>query len=114
MVRQAKTQPRPKRLSSPEPVGQTETIKEQADQHVVTVTPSNRAVFFPGWKIALPINCDDRQLCRTVAADQLAYWYVIKGDMVLAPLPIVAMTGSKKFVNSYNIQGVWSQDPPRS
>lgn len=43
----------------------------------------------------------------------MAYWCVIEGDMVLSiPLPIVAMTGSKKFVNSYNIQGVWLQEPP--
>lgn len=80
---------------------------------VITITGQNRAVFFQGWKIALPKNYAERQLYRTVADGQLAYWCVGEGDMVLSvPLPIVAITGPKKFVNSYNIQGVWLKDPP--
>lgn len=38
---------------------------------------------------------------------------VFEGDMVLSiPLSIIAIIGSRNFVNSYNIQGVWLQDPP--
>lgn len=112
MIRQAETPARPKRLARLEPA-EPETFEAQPDPHVVTVTPTNRAVFFQGWKIALPKNYADRQLYRTITDDQLAYWCVIEGDMVVSiPLAIVAITGSKKFVNSYNIQGVWLQDPP--
>lgn len=112
MVRQAETPPRPKRLAAPEPVIEPAAEEASAPQ-VVTVTASNRAVFFQGWKIALPINYADRQLYRTLTDDQLAYWCVVEGDMVLSiPLPIVAITGSKKYVNAYNIQGMWLQDPP--
>jgi len=77
-------------------------------------TATKRAVFFQGWKIGLPINYADQQLYRTVPDDQLAYWCVVECDMVLSiPLPIVASTRAKKFVNYYNIQGVWLQSSPR-
>jgi len=113
MVRLAETPPRPKRLAAPEPVADAEVIDDYPDPQVVNVTATNRAVFFQGWKIGLPINYADRQLYRTVTGDQLAYWCVVEGDMVVSiPLPIVAITGSKKFVNSYNVQGVWLQNPP--
>src|SRR5699024_2701470 len=113
MVRHAEVPPRPKRLTTTEPALESEQTQTSSDPHEVAVTPTNRAVFFQGRKIGLPINYANRQLYRTITDDQLAYWCVIEGDMVLSiPLPIVAMTGSKKFVNSYNIQGVWLQDPP--
>ena len=112
MVRHAETPARPKRLVATDPVIEPDDT-EPSDPQVVTVTPTNRAVFFQGRKIGLPINYANRQLYRTVTADELAYWCVVEGDMVLSiPLPIVAITGSKQFVNSYNIQGVWLQDPP--
>lgn len=108
MVRQAETPLRPKRSARPQPVIEPEPSQDPSDPQVVIVTPTNRAVFFQGWKIALPKNYEDRQLYRTVTDGQLAYWCVVEGDMVFSvPLPIVAITGSKKFVNSYNIQGIW-------
>lgn len=113
MVRHAETSARPKRLAATDPPIEPDSDDEHPDPQVVAVTPTNRAVFFQGRKIGLPINYANRQLYRTVTGDELAYWCVIEGDMVLSiPLPIVAMTGSKKFVNSYNIQGVWLQEPP--
>src|SRR5699024_6146735 len=112
-LRLAETPPRPKRLASPPPAADTEVIDHYPHRQVVNVTATNRAVFFQGWKIGLPTNYADRQLYRTVTGDQLAYWCVVEGDMVVSiPLPTVAITGSKKFVNSYNVQGVWLQNQP--
>lgn len=112
MVRQAETPVRPKRLVATDAAIEPENTEAASGPPVVTLNWNNPIVFYQGWRIKLPRQYANRQYYRTVTHDQLVYWCIDDADMVVSiPLPIVAFAGSKKYVNAYNIQGAWLQDP---
>lgn len=111
IVRQAEAPPRAKRVVAADPIDQG-AVKAHGPQ-LITIGKNNPLVFFQGWRIKLPLQYANRQYYRTVTADQLAYWCATEGDLVFCvPLPIVAFTGTKRYTNAYNVQGVWLKDPP--
>jgi len=110
ILRQAESPPRAKWLEAARP-SQEEPVEASGPQ-LITVTRDNPAVFFQGYRIGPPAKFANRQYYRTVSDDQLAYWCAEEGELVVAiPLPIVAFSGAKRYLNSYNIQGAWLNEP---
>lgn len=110
ILRQAETPTRAKRLAAADPP-ETEST-DASDPQLIMIGNNSPAVFFQGYRIGLPTKFANRQYYRSVTDDQMAYWCAEDGDLVLSvPLPILAFAGTKRYVNSYNIQGVWLKDP---
>lgn len=86
--------------------------KKPVDPDVFTFAGNNQKVVFQGMRISVPRTMKDREFYRTVTATELGYWDSITGELELSiPLPIVAIARTKSYVNSYNIRGVWMNNP---
>lgn len=82
------------------------------DPDLYPIAKDNQRVVFQGMRIFVPRTMRDRSFYRTVTATELGYWDSITGELELSiPLPIVAIARTKSYVNSYNIRGVWMNNP---
>lgn len=90
---------------------QEDGVYEQ-DLPIVTISRSNPRVFFQGMRIQIPRRYTERPYYKTVTEKELAFWDAVDGELVMSfPLPIIAISLTKKFINSHNIKGAWLKDP---
>lgn len=76
------------------------------------VTRKNSVIFYQGMRIGVPRTMAGRLFYRTITPDELCLWDQATGELILRiPLPVVAMTQSRKFINSYKIKGVHLAEP---
>ena len=78
----------------------------------VKVTRENSVIFYQGMRIGVPRTLAGGLFYRTISPEELCLWDQTTGELVLKiPLPVVAKAKSRKFINSYQIKGVYLAEP---
>ncbi len=79
---------------------------------IVELTKTSRQVYYHGLYIRLPSTYAGRQLYRMITDDEFILAEPHSGEVVFSfPLPLVALPGSGRLVNSYAIRGVSLTNP---
>lgn len=89
-----------------------EPDEDAQETDTVKITRENSVIFYQGMRIEVPRTLAGRLFYRTISPEELCLWDQTTGELVLKiPLPVMAMTQSRKFINSYKIKGVYLAEP---
>lgn len=90
----------------------SEPHEDSREGDTLKVTRENSVIFYQGMRIGVPRTMAGRLFYRTITSNELCLWDQATGELILRiPLPVVAMTQSRKFINSYKIKGVYLAEP---